>query len=315
MSLSYRNDEVMAVAITDITNSILDVRGLFTVDNDLQLGSGLTKKIDKYTYTGSVETLSKGEANTSDAYGSVNYTTSEYTVSRKQHPFKYFDDDAMSNDKLLNILTDGAGKTMANQFRSEYYTELAKIANHFDVSEYSGLYDAVVDAVAALPKASELDTTDLFVLMGADMRAKVRKDPLFEASRQGEILYTGQFGTIAGIPCVYSNLIPFGTVYVTEKKAITCFIKKEGTVETARNIQTKETEVVYSRYGLVALTDETRSVVMEANISYSEVDSSDEGYSTSNPSTQFWFEKTAGGIYFPSADEEVVGSKTYYEKI
>ncbi len=98
--------------------------------------------------------------------------------------------------------------------------------------------------------------------MGADGRAKVRKDPLFEASRQGEILYSGQFGTIAGIPCVFSNLVPAKTIYVTTKDAVTFFVKKEGYVEQDRDIESKENTVVYERHGLVALTDDTRSTII-----------------------------------------------------
>ena len=36
-------------------------------------------------------------------------------------------------------------------------TELGKIANHFDAKAYDSIYEAVVDAVSALPKAAEMD--------------------------------------------------------------------------------------------------------------------------------------------------------------
>ena len=100
------------------------------------------------------------------------------------------------------------------------------------------------------------------MVMGADARAAVRKDPLFEASKQGEILYSGQFGTICGIPCVFSNLVPAKTVYLTEKGAITFFVKAEGTVEQDRDIESKDNVVVYERHGLIALTDDTRSSII-----------------------------------------------------
>lgn len=170
--------------------------------------------------------------------------------------------DVMADPNITNVLANGAAVEMVNEVRGEFFTELAKISNSFDASSYSSIYEAVVDAVAALPKAAEMDTTELFCVMGADARAAVRKDDLFEASKQGEIIYTGQFGTIAGIPCVFSNSVPAGEFYITEKAAITFFVKKEGTVEQDRDIESKDNTVVYERHGVVALTDDTRSTIV-----------------------------------------------------
>lgn len=238
------------------------MRGLFTVDTDLETGAGLTKRIYKYTYSATVEQLAKGAKNSNAAIGAVALTNNAYTVKRYQQTYKYNDMDAMADPNIVNVLADGAGKAMANEIKAEYFTELAKITNTATCAAGASLYEAVVDAVADLPKGAELDTTDLFIIMGADGRARVRKDELFEASKQGEILYTGQFGTVAGIPCVFSNLVPANKVYITEKNAITFFVKKEGTVEQDRDIESKDNTVVYERHGLIALTDETRSVVM-----------------------------------------------------
>ena len=248
--------------ITDIVNSYLDTRALFTVDNSLETTAGLTKRIYKYTYSATVEKLAKGAKNSAGAKGAVALTYNDYTVERYQQTYQYNDLDAMADGNIVNVLADGAGKTMANEIRSEYFTELAKISTTFDGTGYNSVYEAVVDAVAALPKAAESDVTDLFIIMGADGRAAVRKDPLFQASKQGEILYTGQFGTVAGIPCVFSNLVPAKKLYIANKDAITFFVKKEGTVEQDRDIETKDNTVVYERHGVIALTDDTRCSIV-----------------------------------------------------
>jgi hypothetical protein len=96
--------------------------------------------------------------------------------------------------------------------------------------------------------------------MGIDGRAAIRKDADYKASRQGEILYTGQFGTIAGVPCLFSKLVPAGTAYVTAKDAVKLFVKKAGSVEQDRDIETKDNTVVYDRHGVMALVDETKSI-------------------------------------------------------
>lgn len=299
-------NQVVEGKITDIVNTYLDTRALFTVDTDLQNAAGLTKRVYKYTYSGTVENLNKGAKNTQKGAVGLSYT--DYTVGRYQQTYEYNDMDVMADPNIVNVLADGAGKTMTNEIRGEYFTELGKIANHFDAKAYTSLYEAVVDAVAALPKAAEADITDLFIVMGADARAEVRKDALFEASKQGEILYTGQFGTIAGIPCVFSNLVPADTVYVSEKGAITFFVKREGTVEQDRDIESKDNTVVYERHGLIALTDDTRSAVIDMNSTYASVANP----STANIST-YW-EKGTTGLYFKTADTAVVNGKTYYTK-
>lgn len=262
MALQLIPNQVVEAKITDITNSYLDMRSLFTVDTTLATAAGLSKRVYKYTYSATVEKLAKGAKNSAGAMGGTTLTYNDYTVDRYQQTYQYNDMDVMADPNIVNVLADGAGKTMANEVKSEYFTELAKISNSFDGTEYNSVYEAVVDAVAALPKAAEMDITDLFLVMGADARAAVRKDPLFEASKQGEILYSGQFGTVAGIPCVFSNLVPAKTIYMTEKNAITFFVKKEGSVEQDRDIESKDNTVVYERHGVIALTDDTRSSVI-----------------------------------------------------
>lgn len=262
MAIQTIPNQVIEGKITDITNSYLDMRSLFTVDTSLQTAAGLTKRVYKYTYTATVEKLEKGAKNTESAKGAVGLTYKDYEVERYQQTYGYNDMDVMADPNIVNVLADGAGKTMANEVKAEYFTELAKISNTFDGSKSASVYEAVVDAIAALPKAAESDTTDLFIIMGADARAAVRKDQLFEASRQGEILYTGQFGTIAGIPCVFSNLVPAKKVYIATKDAITFFVKKEGSVEQDRDIESKDNTVVYERHGVIALTDDTRCSIV-----------------------------------------------------
>lgn len=262
MAIQTIPNQVIEGKITDITNSYLDMRSLFTVDTSLQTAAGLTKRVYKYTYTATVEKLEKGAKNSAAAKGAVGLTYKDYEVERYQQTYGYNDMDVMADPNIVNVLADGAGKTMANEVKAEYFAELAKISNTFDGSKYTSVYEAVVDAVAALPKAAESDITDLFIIMGADARAAVRKDPLFEASKQGEILYTGQFGTVAGIPCVFSNLVPAKKVYVANKDAITFFVKKEGSVEQDRDIESKDNTVVYERHGVIALTDDTRCSIV-----------------------------------------------------
>ena len=167
----------------------------------------------------------------------------------------------MADPFVVDVLADGAAKAMANEIRTEYFTELAKISNEVEVTG-ALTYDAIVDALQEIGVENE---DELFMVMGGDGKAAIRKDADFIASRQGEILYTGQFGSVCGVPCIFSKLVPANTVYVTKKDAVKFFVKNEGSVEQDRDIEAKDNTVVYERHGLIALVDDTESAIVKFN--------------------------------------------------
>ena len=253
MAIALYENFVLENKMTELVNSYLDVHSLFTTDNSLEQSAGLKKVVNKYTYSGAVEKLAKGAKNTTK--GSVTLVPTEYTVERYQQTFGYNDLDTMQDPYVLDVMTTGASELMANDIRTQYFAELAKISNTF---EYTTLnYDAIVDALAKINREVE---SDQFIIMGLDAKATIRKDPDYKASRQGEILYNGQFGTIAGVPCLFSKLVPANTLYITAKDQVKFFVKKAGSVEQDRDIETKDNTVVYERHGVMALVDETKSI-------------------------------------------------------
>lgn len=258
MAIQTYENFVLEHKMTDLVNTNVNVNALYTIDNSLALEAGLKKVINKYTYTGAVEKLAKGAKNTTR--GAVAYIPSEYTVERYQQTFGYNDMDIMQDPYILDVMTTGAAQVMANEIREEYFAELAKISNS-DTYDVFG-YDVVVDALAKIGHEVE---DGMFIVMGLDAKAEVRKDADYKASRQGEILYTGQFGDICGVPCVASKLVPAGTVYITTKDAVKFFVKKDGSVEQDRDIETKDNTVVYERHGLMALVDESKSIKLTKN--------------------------------------------------
>ena len=253
MAIALYENFVLENKMTELVNSYLDVHSLFTTDNSLEQSAGLKKVVNKYTYSGAVEKLAKGAKNTTK--GSVTLVPTEYTVERYQQTFGYNDMDVMQDPYVLDVMTTGASELMANDIRTQYFAELAKISNTF---EYTTLnYDAIVDALAKINREVE---SDQFIIMGLDAKATIRKDPDYKASRQGEILYNGQFGTIAGVPCLFSKLVPANTLYITAKDQVKFFVKKSGNIEQDRDIESKDNTIVYERHGLMALVDDTKSV-------------------------------------------------------
>lgn len=255
MAIATYDNFVLENKMTDLVNTNLDVHALFTTDTSLENVDGLQKVINKYTYTGAVEKLSKGAKNTTRGGNTMVSTT--YKVERWQQTFDYNDEDVLKDSFYLDTLTTGAATLMANNIKEQYFAELAKISNSFEYTTFN--YDAVVDALAQIGREVE---SDQVIVMGIDGKAAIRKDPDYKSSRQGEILYTGQFGDICGVPCVCSKLVPKDTVYITTRDAVKFFVKKNGEIEQDRDIETKNNTVVYTRYGLMALVDDTKSIKM-----------------------------------------------------
>ena len=256
MAFTGYDNFILENKMTDLTNTKLEVSGLMTIDYSLTDSVGLKKTINKYTYSGTVEKLAKGAKNTK--FGAVTFTPSTYTVERYQQTYKYNDADIMQDPYLIDVASNGAAALMANEIKTEYFTELAKISNK-TTYDTTFNYAAIVDALAAINKEVE---DGMFIIMGNDLKATIRKDSDFIASKQGEILYTGQFGTICGLPVLFSKLVPAGTCYITKKDAVKFFVKKDGSVEQDRDIETKDNIVVYERHGVMALVDDTYSIIM-----------------------------------------------------
>lgn len=253
MAIAVYENFVIEKKMTDLVNTKTNINALFTVDTSLVTDAGLKKIINKYTYSGAVEKLAKGAKNTTK--GAVALVPAEYVVERYQQTFEYNDMDIMADPYVLDVMTTGASELMANHIREQYFAELAKISKSTPVAALN--YDAIVDALATIGREVE---SDMFIVMGLDSKAAIRKDADYKASKQGEILYTGQFGDLCGVPCVCSKLVPANTVYITAKDQVKHFVKKDGSVEQDRDIETKNNTVVYERHGLMALVDETKSI-------------------------------------------------------
>ena len=250
---------VLESRLTDLLNTKLNTRSLMTIDNSLTESAGMIKKINTYTYTGKVEKVSKGGKNTTR--GAVSYSTKQYEVEVSQQVFDYYDEEFMQDPKVVEMGMNGAATLMVNDMNEKYFKELAKAdLNH----KYTGTfkYDDVVDAIQLMNLEDE---AGLFLIIGNDLKAEVRKDEDFKAARQGEILFNGQIGNISGVPVLVSKLVPANTAYLATKEAITLFTKKDSEVEQERDGEIRQNTVIMRKVNLVALTDATKVVKITKN--------------------------------------------------
>ena len=245
--------KVIEDRIADILETSIDTVQLMTVDNDLQENAGMVKHINTYNYEGAVEAVAEGQANTTR--GRVTVSEKEYRVQVKQQVFDYTDEQYMKDPMVVEVGAKGMSIEMKNDMNNDYFTEIAKTTTLHSASKFS--YDTVVDAIE---KMNLEDESGLFLLIGADLKAVIRKDADFKASRLGEILYTGQIGDIAGVPVIVSKKVAKNTAFLATKEAVTLFNKKGVEVEAKRQAEERINTEITRKVCLVALTDATKAV-------------------------------------------------------
>ena len=238
----------------DILETKLDAIKFMTVDTDLQGVEGMKKTINTYSYEGAVQAVEEGATNTER--GKVTFIGKDYNVKVKQQVFDYTDEQAMKDKNVVEVGVKGSAIEMVNDLNNDFFTEIAKTTT---LHSHSGAlsYDVIVDAIE---KMNIEDETGLFLLIGNDLKAQIRKDADFKASRLGEILYHGQIGDICGVPVAVSKKVPKNTAYLATKEAVTCFVKKQNEVEQDRDKEKRINTVITRKVALVALTDATKAV-------------------------------------------------------
>lgn len=238
----------------DILETKLDAIKFMTVDTDLQGVEGMKKTINTYTYDGAVEAVAEGATNTTR--GKVTFVDQDYDVIVKQQVFDYTDEQAMKDRNVVEVGVKGSAVEMVNDLNNDFFTEIAKTST---LHTHSGAlsYDVIVDAIE---KMNIEDEAGLFLLIGTDLKAQIRKDADFKASRLGEMLYHGQIGDICGVPVAVSKKVPANTAYLATKEAVTCFVKKQNEVEQDRQKEKRINTVITRKVALVALTDATKAV-------------------------------------------------------
>ena len=245
--------KVIEDRIADILETSLDSVQFMTVDNDLQQSAGMVKHINTYTYEGAVEAVAEGQTNTER--GRVVVDEKEYRVQVKQQVFDYTDEQYMKDPKVVEVGAKGMSIEMKNDLNNDFFAEIDKTTTLHSAGAFS--YDVIVDAIE---KMNLEDEAGLFLLVGNDMKAAIRKDADFKASKMGEILYTGQVGDICNVPVVHSRKVPAGVMYLATKEAVTLFNKKGVELEPDRQKEARINTEITRKVCLVALTDSTKAV-------------------------------------------------------
>ena len=219
-----------------------------TVDTSLALEPGMTKTINVYSYTGEAEELANGEGNS--VRGALAFVGNDYKVKRVQSNFDYTDDDFMADNTVVDNGVDGATNELKNKMNADFFAECAKAT--LSVPGVLG-YDTIVDAISEL---NVEDESKIFVVIPNSEKATLRKDEDYKTARMGEVIYSGQVGTVCGIPVIASKAA--NGVYVMTPDAVKLFLKKDVSAGTERDENTTKNSVYVRAYYIAALVDNTK---------------------------------------------------------
>lgn len=254
MANTIFDNKIIEAKAKDLLTTAVNTRALMTVDTELAQTAGMTKTINTYTYTGEAEELGVGEGNSTR--GALSYVTNDYTVKMVQANFDYADEDFMKDNTVVDNGVAGATAILKNKMNADFFAECGKATLKVTAALS---YDAIVDAIA---KLNIEDESKVFVVIPTAQKADLRKDPDYMAARMGEVVYTGQVGTIAGIPVVATNATD--KAYVMTPDAVKLFMKKDIEAEQQRDADTRTNEVYIRSAYVCALVDATKICAIAA---------------------------------------------------
>ena len=247
----YANKIIEAKA-KDLLTTAVNTRNLMTVDNSLTQEAGMTKTINVYTYTGEAEEVAAGEGNTNR--GSIAYVGTDYTVKMVQQAFDYQDEDFMKDNTIVDNMLKGANQVMVNKMTADFITEAQKASLSHQFTAFG--YDAVVDGISEL---NIEDESKVFLVIPNSWKADLRKDDDYKTARMSEVVYTGQVGTVCGIPVICTKALDaVNNGFVMTAEAVKLFMKKDVEVEQERDADTRTNSVYLRTAYICALVDATK---------------------------------------------------------
>lgn len=254
---------VLENKLNEILDTKLSMSQFLTVDNSLQETSGMIKKVNVYTSTGSVEDVAEGQGNSTAI--EMSYTPQTYTVTTTQGRFVYTDEDAMTDAFLVDAGLTNLAKEIVNDYNHKAITEMESTSLKVTYPK-NGVptFDNFADAIALL-NLEDSEENGFFALVNPAMKATLRKQLADDLKYVEAFSRTGYIGTVCGIPVYTCKDVSAKTIVIANKEAVTAFVKKNTEIAQERDENTR-TNTVYGRnVKVIALTDGSKAVkIVEA---------------------------------------------------
>ena len=267
------DNEILVQEVEQMLESSLDVRMLMTIDNDLVGVPGDIRKLRTYQWEGvsgqptTIQQLEMGQGN--DITGKVTYTEETKEIELYQSVFTVYDEEVRRDPMVLTVGLKGIKTDFIKHVQNRFYAALDDATNEVELAAPGDpfTYDDVVDALDMLSGVSELGENSLedgevgvFILAGKEFKKDIRKDEAFKAAEQGKMLFTGNFGSVSGLPIIYSNKVKANECYVMTKKAIRFLNKKNIESEIERTANLRRTDYYMRFVNLIYLEDQTQII-------------------------------------------------------
>ncbi len=273
------NPQVMADMISAKIQKKIVVAPFAKIDTTLVGVPGNTITVPKYGYIGDAEDVAEGVA-----AGTVKLSTSSTTVTVK----KAMKAVELTDEAILSGYGNPVGETnnqlakaVAAKVDNDAMDALQGATLIYDGSAAGISYNAIVDAVDLF---DEEVNSEKVMFINPKQVTVLRKDANFISADKytGQVILTGEIGTIANCRIVPSKKVPVVKVGDSTKvdcyacpivklnndaeteddaAALTIYLKKDTSVETERNTLARLTDVSVDKHYAAALTNESKVVL------------------------------------------------------
>lgn len=244
---------VLGNKVNDILTTNVAINNYLTIDTSLAENAGMKKTIITYNSTGDVEQLAMGEGNTEGI--EVKNEPKDYEVLTYQGKFEFYDEEEMTDPKIVEVGLKHATDRMVNKFVAEALAKMGETS--LTVPNASWSFDVVVDAIAKMGKEAE---TGLFLLVSPADLAAIRKALKNDLQYSEAFVRTGYIGNICGVPVIVTEALAAGTAYLGNNAAVTLFMKKDTETEYIRDADHRKNTYIVRKVAVVALTDGSKVV-------------------------------------------------------
>ena len=253
---------VLSAEIENQLASKLDLLRFCQTDTSLVGVAGDKKIINRYTATDATENLLMGEGNTKAV--EVGFEPVEYGIQLYQNTFKYYDEQRMKDPLIVTTGVNHLTTDMVNTIQAGVYAEYRKatLKHYTGTATGTGLnFGAFVDATALLG-FENIEDAEIFAILHPKDLAAIRKNLKDDLKYVESFARNGYVGTVAGVNLYTKQNAIEKELVIATREAVTMFVKTGTEVEQERNADIRLNEIFTRKYGMPALTDATKVVLL-----------------------------------------------------
>lgn len=268
------NPQVMAAMVSAKLPKAIKFTGLANVDTTLVGQPGNTITMPYYKYIGDAVEFAEGEAIN---YAKLTTSSKQVTIKKAGIGIKLTDETMLSGygdprTEAVNQLAMSVGSKIDNDVLAALLAARLKVKAPLDLS----LFDAIEDAFNT--DSDERNYEDLSPVTGVlilnpkdvGVLRKAFTDNFTRATDlTDQVLVSGVLGQVFGWQILSSRKVTVGTQIAVKPNAVSIIMKRALMVETARDIDNKFTKVNADEHYGVALTDDTRALVVTNTVASS----------------------------------------------